>query len=72
MRNIKPRDFDIRSVEELREWFHQSEEPVFVSTKIRKDWMINHLTLIKGGMVYNIVFENSGGGVWKARMERFK
>lgn len=72
MKPIKPRDFDICTIEELREWFHISEEPIYVTSKIRKDWMTQHLTLIKGGMVYDIVFENYGGGVWRARMERFK
>lgn len=37
MRIIKPRDFDIRTIEELREWFHMSEEPIYATSKIRKE-----------------------------------
>lgn len=72
MITIKPRDFDIRSIEELHEWFHISEEPVYVTSKIRKDWMTQHLSLVKQGRVYNVDFENCGGGVWKAKMVDFR
>lgn len=68
MKNIKPRDFCILSIKELREWFHLSEEMIYVSSKIRKEWMINHYTLIKNGKVYDIDFTDKGGGVWLAQL----
>lgn len=65
-----PRDFDIQSIEELREWFHMSDEPVFVKTSIRKNWMIGHNKLIKGGKVLDIDFVNLGGGVWRVELKK--
>lgn len=68
MKTIKPHGFQITSIQDLREWFHLSAEPVKVLTKIRREWMTNHNTIIINGTVHSIEFKNLSGGVWEASL----
>ena len=62
----------INTIDELKNYFFYSKDrlndSVYVSTKIRKEWMLNREKTIQKGTVYDIDFANKGGGVWKAKL----
>lgn len=62
----------IETIENLKEYFHQSKSPeedsVFVNGSIRKEWMLNGERTIIEGRVYDIEWADMKGGVWKARL----
>lgn len=63
----------IETIGELKEYFWRSDSPlcdgVYVSTKIRNEWMLNHQRVVVHGIVYDIEFINHGGGVWRANLK---
>ena len=66
-------DADIQCVEGLKLIFHQNKNRMetfscFVSTVVRRSWMLNHERTIIDGKVYDIIFSNRGGGVWEASL----
>ena len=62
----------INSIEDLKEYFHHSrnceDDHIFVSTAIRREWMLNSERTVVKGKVYDIKWTNMGGGVWKAQL----
>ena len=65
-------NIEIQNINDLRDFFHSTlkdkKAQVYVSTKIRREWMLKHLRIIIQGKVYNIKFKNKGGGVWAASL----
>lgn len=67
----------ISSCEELKERFFvrlmgrgDIENLVIpVSTKIRREWLLNERTIIIEGKVRNFVFTDLKGGVWEAKLK---
>lgn len=72
-------DFEIQTVDDLREFFHIVKNPTinkktirdtcYVSSHIRKYWMLNHNRITINGRVYNIEFKDLKGGVWEASLQ---
>jgi len=62
----------IENAEQLKQFFIKSDHPncdgVYVSTAVRKQWMLNHTTVTIKGTVRTIKFINKGGGVWQANL----
>lgn len=62
----------IESYLDLKSFFvkarHPNTETVFISNKIRKDWLLNHETVIVKGTRREITFKNMKGGVWQAAL----
>lgn len=56
--------------DELREFFHNCgvKANVYVSTQIRKAWMLSGESIIIQGKVYRPKFLSVGGGVWNATL----
>jgi hypothetical protein len=63
----------IENTEQLKKFFVSSKAPladgVYVSTAIRREWMLNHEKVIIKGVVYSLKFTNIGGGVWQANCD---
>jgi len=66
----------IETINELKDYFFDSKhrlgrfkDSVNVSTKLRKQWLLNRETTIQQGKVCSMKFTNKGGGVWKAQLE---
>ena len=53
--------------QEVRDkWLKNPLLKIFISTKVRREWMLSHnLTIIYHGIVCDISFKNMGGGVWE-------
>ena len=66
----------INTTDELKNYFFNSKDrlndSIYVSTKLRKEWMLNRETTIQKGTVYNIDFVNKGGGVWEAKLNKIR
>lgn len=62
----------IENVEQLKQLFIKSDYPnvdgAYVSTAVRREWMLNHATVIIKGTVRSVKFTNKGGGVWQANL----
>ena len=61
----------IQTIAELKAWFRDSKVPhpeFFVSTKLRREWLLEHETLIMGGQMRQLKFTNQGGGVWLVQL----
>ena len=62
----------INTIDELKNYFFYSKDrlndSVYVSTKIRKKWMLNREKTAQQGIVYDMDFTNKGGGVWEAKL----
>lgn len=61
----------IQTITKLKAWFRDDKSPVpefFVSTKLRREWLLEHETLIMGGQMRHLKFTNQGGGVWLAQL----
>jgi hypothetical protein len=60
----------IESYLDLKSFFvktrNSNTDTIFVSSKIRKDWLLNHETVIVKGTRREITFKNMKGGVWQA------
>ena len=59
----------IENVEQLKEELliqgrYPNTRGAFVSTSVRKEWMLNSHTVIIKGTVRRAKFTNKGGGVW--------
>jgi len=67
-------DIEIKNTGELKEFFRSNRKDenaqIYVSTKIRREWMLGHLRTIINGKVSDINFENKGGGVWLASLSK--
>jgi len=66
----------IETINELKDYFFDSKhrlgrfkDSVNVSTKLRKQWLLNRETTIQQGKICSMKFTNKGGGVWKAQLE---
>lgn len=81
--NIGNSDIEILNVDELKDWFFQQYQatpaefrsnpceycrPIYVSTGVRRDYLLQHKNILLGGRFYTIEFENMRGGVWKASL----
>ena len=62
----------IKTIEELKDFFRYNDNlmgaRILVSTKIRREWLLNHERTIIRGTVYNIKFSDMKGGVWIAEI----
>lgn len=62
----------IESVGDLKEFFrankHLSAVQCFVSTKVRRTWILDHEKTIQRGSICDVEFKNMGGGVWQAHL----
>jgi hypothetical protein len=70
---VKLMKTEIQSVEDLKQFFFENRNYTntancYVSTNIRREWMLNHEVTIINGRVYNINFKNLKGGVWQASL----
>ena len=63
---------EIKSYLDLKTFFVKTRFPdndiVFVSSKIRRDWILNHETVIVKGTRREVEFKNLRGGVWSAEL----
>lgn len=64
----------IQSIGNLRQHFCNRGEEVFVTGKIRKEFLtdIDQGKIVVNGTVKRVVFDNMGGGVYKARLEKLQ
>jgi len=63
----------IEKIDDLKNYFFNSKDRlndnVYVTTKIRNQWLLNKESTIQQGKIYDIKFTNKGAGVWKAQLK---
>ena len=71
---MKASYIEIQNVDDLKNYFHATikdkNAQIYVSARIRKEWMLKQLRTIIEGRVYDINFKNKGDGVWAASLAR--
>ena len=67
--NVLIKNVLIKNADDLFEWFKAlGSTPVYVSTMVRREWLLEHRNLLINGSFYNIQFEDQKGGVWLASL----
>lgn len=52
-------------------WFNRCK-PVYVSSNVRREYLLQHKNILIGGRFYTVDFEDMKGGVWKATLVKDK